>query len=540
MGQTVGFLKEPLEKCSESVANLLGGRRKRKHSNGSEDEINDSNNSDLQSPKRKKLLTTTQYIYQALFKEQKYSDISVMAQGKIWHLHKVYLCQSPYFCSMLNGSWKESGQDFVHIKNLDSNITLEALDAVFGSLYSDEIEIDPKVVISVLATATLFHLDGIIEKCGEVMIETINGDNATSYYEASCQYGTMSVKKSAFEWLETNLLCIYSKNIKLLKEISVDLMTALVSSPDLYVIQTEFSLYTLLRTWMYIKLFPDYDPQTSTSEESTTPVNYFANRQDGVAFLEAPEGNQFLPTFKALRTQYLTNHHMDLKTVVSDKIIPKEWINAHIMNHWNSILKVDHLLEEGPQKLDKDLFSSNCMRCGRILLQPGYQKWRWTGFNFGLDIILIVDARVLSIRRHHRNEHERLLSLQNKRQFMVRVSTTSINSQRQRAFTQKSEIISLSLEKNEEATLMLLDPKLVHPLLISVNLLVVSPTKVDLSDSLLPTNEPNTTPISEIGGANVTLDVSNIISGDCLRGASSSSSASASTRSSSSPSFDFR
>lgn len=60
------------------------------------------------------------------------------------------------------------------------------------------------------------------------------------------------------------------------------------------------------------------------------------------------------------------------------------------------------------------------MRCGRILLEPGYQKWRWTGFNFGLDLILIADSRVLSIRRHHRNEHERLLSLQTKRQFMIR------------------------------------------------------------------------------------------------------------------------
>lgn len=43
-------------------------------------------------------------------------------------------------------------------------------------MYSDEIEIDPKAVISVLATATLFHLEGIIDKCAEVMIETINAD----------------------------------------------------------------------------------------------------------------------------------------------------------------------------------------------------------------------------------------------------------------------------------------------------------------------------------------------------------------------------
>lgn len=73
-----------------------------------------------------------------------------------------------------------------------------------------------------------------------------------------------------------------------------------------------------------------------------------------------------------------------------------------------------------PQNLEPEEFYKNCMRCGRIIMEPGFQKWRWTGFNFGLDLILIADSRVLSIRRHHRNEHERLLSLLTKRQFMIR------------------------------------------------------------------------------------------------------------------------
>lgn len=536
MGQMIGLLKEPLEKYKDGVSNILGRTRKRKLICDSDGVMNDSNSSELQTPKKKKLLTTTQYIYQALFKDQTNSDISVMAQGKIWHLHKVYLCQSPYFYSMFNGSWKESCQDFIHIKNLDSKITLDALDAVFGSMYSDEIEIDTTVVISILATATLFQLDGIIEKCSEVMIETINVNTAISYYEASCQYGTMIVKKSAFEWLETNLLCAYSKNIKLLRKINIDLMTALVSSPDLYVMQTEFSLYTLLRMWMYIRLFPDPNPENNFSEDVNTSQNYFENRMDQKSFLETPEGEQFIKTFKALRTQYLTNHHMDLKTVLSDNIIPMEWINGHVMNHWRSILKVDHLTEDRLLKLDSVTFLNNCMRCGRILLEPGYQKWRWTGFNFGLDLILIADASVLRIRRHHKNEHERLLSLQTKRHFMIRVSVTSINSQRQRAFIQKSEITSLSLEKNEEATLMLFDSKLVHPLLISVNLLVVTPADKDLKDDFVSKNEANPVPISEIGGANVMLDASNILSANCGR---SSYISSISTRSPVIPSLDF-
>lgn len=271
------------------------------------------------------------------------------------------------------------------------------MDAVFGSMYSDEIEIDPKGVISVLATATLFHLDGIIDKCAEVMVETINAETAINYYEAACQYGCQNVKKSTFMWLEINLLCIYTKYPNLLRQINIELMTALISSPDLYVMQTEFSLYTLLRTWIYLRLNPNYDPENpqhqqelqlqyqqqqlqlettsntnaatafmpsrssnssascsnSQSECNTPSANgdviqqYFTSRKEKRSFLSTPDGQQYLKPFLALRTQYLTNHHMDLKIVLNDNIIPKEWLHQHVLTHWNSILKVDHLPEEG-------------------------------------------------------------------------------------------------------------------------------------------------------------------------------------------------
>jgi len=162
-------------------------------------------------PLRKKLLTTTQYIYKALFKEEKNSDVAVMALDKVWHLHKVYLSQSPYFYTMFNGSWREAQQNFIQIAILDERITVASLDAVFGSMYSDEIEIESADVISVLATATLFHLDGIIDKCAEVMVDSISPETAIQYYEAACQYGVVAVKKSTFQWFQINLLSIYSK-----------------------------------------------------------------------------------------------------------------------------------------------------------------------------------------------------------------------------------------------------------------------------------------------------------------------------------------
>ncbi len=42
---------------------------------------------------RKKLKSTSQYIYETLFINGENSDVSIVALGKEWRLHKVYLCQ---------------------------------------------------------------------------------------------------------------------------------------------------------------------------------------------------------------------------------------------------------------------------------------------------------------------------------------------------------------------------------------------------------------------------------------------------------------
>lgn len=198
---------------------------------------------------------------------------------------------------------------------------------------------------------------------------------AISYYEAACLYGSVNVKKAAMVFLETNLLCIYHKDEQLLRQISVELMTKLVASPDLYVMQTEFSLYTLLRTWMYLRLHPLYDSENTDIEPSagncdrnrnggSDSINsnnsnncsqsladlvkdYFVNRSERRSFLATLQGQQFVLPFQALRTQYLTNHHTDLKIVLNDNIVPKDWLHSHVLSHWHSILKVDHLPEEG-------------------------------------------------------------------------------------------------------------------------------------------------------------------------------------------------
>ena len=60
----------------------------------------------LSTPKKKKLHTTSQYIYENLFQAGKESDVTVVTLGRSWPLHKLYLSQSPYFASLFSGRWK--------------------------------------------------------------------------------------------------------------------------------------------------------------------------------------------------------------------------------------------------------------------------------------------------------------------------------------------------------------------------------------------------------------------------------------------------
>ena len=93
----------------------------------------------------------------------------------------------------------------------------KALDITFGSLYQDDVAIKPSQVTSVLAAATLLGLDGLIQQCVEIMIETISARTVCCYHECAVMYGVPDVSNRCFDWLLKNLMT--SQTPDLLKEI---------------------------------------------------------------------------------------------------------------------------------------------------------------------------------------------------------------------------------------------------------------------------------------------------------------------------------
>lgn len=150
-------------------------------------------------------------------------------------------------------------------------------------------------------------------------------------------------------------------------------MTALISSPNLFVVQTESSIYYLLQFWLYIILNPSKKNSGNRQQILVESSEYFQKLYgqllfskipleiilfqhiifsinffpDGKEFLLTEKGKEFSPPFRALRIQHLINLLDDMKRIKNDKIIPEEWLNEATNSAWLSLLKFDHGMSRG-------------------------------------------------------------------------------------------------------------------------------------------------------------------------------------------------
>uniref|UniRef100_H2YB95 BTB domain-containing protein n=1 Tax=Ciona savignyi TaxID=51511 RepID=H2YB95_CIOSA len=237
--------------------------------------------------KRRKHGSTSKYIYNALFINGENSDITIRAADREWKLHKVYLRQAGYFSGMFQGVWKETDMTVIDLHIPDDNITENSLNSAFGSLYSDDLTISPNLVISVLAAASLIQLEGLMDQCSQVMIESISVENVCEYYHASRVYGQTKVEESCINWLENNLMIKFLNN-NLISAIDPELMTRLVSSQELFILQVEMDVYTLLRRWLFLRL---NDPGHQVGDKSTISLFFREKyRESGKAFVLTYDG----------------------------------------------------------------------------------------------------------------------------------------------------------------------------------------------------------------------------------------------------------
>ncbi|NXJ11757.1 GMCL1 protein, partial [Odontophorus gujanensis] len=418
------------------------------------------------------------YIYQTLFLNGENSDIKICALGEEWHLHKVYLRQSGYFSSMFSGSWKESGMDTIELEIPDQNIDVEgewsrqrsarvhggscepcvlsavllaALQVAFGSLYRDDVLIKPGRVVALLAAACMLQLDGLILQCGETMKETITAKTVCGYYNSAGMYGLDSVKKRCLGWLLNNLMT--HQSVELFKELSLNLMKQLISSSNLFVMQVEMDLYTALKKWMFLQLVPSWNgPLKQLLAQADA---WFTERrrelEGSAAFLDTEQGAAFRPVFAHLRLQYIISDLVSARIIERDALIPSEWLSSVYKQQWFAMLRVEQDSDSGPQEINKEELEGSSMRCGRKLAQDGDYCWRWTGFNFGFDLLITYTNRYIIFKRNTLNQPcSGSVGLQPRRSIAFRLRLASFDSSGKIICSRTTGYQMLTLEKDQE------------------------------------------------------------------------------------------
>lgn len=73
-----------------------------------------------------------------------------------------------------------------------------------------------------------------------------------------------------------------------------------------------------------------------------------------------------------------------------------------------------------PTDISDEIFLSTSLRCGRIISADERHVWRWTGFHFGVDLVVIADRGSIAIKRNQKSDTEQLLSLQITRNVAIR------------------------------------------------------------------------------------------------------------------------
>lgn len=343
--------------------------------------------------KRKRLKTTSQYIYDALFIHGENSDVTIISFNREWKLHKVYLRQAGYFNSMFQASqWMESTMEVINLQIPDDNIDENSLHIAFGSLYSEEVLICPSKVVSILAAASLIQLEGLMQQCTEVMKETVCQDNVCLYYKTACMYGQNEVSETCIKWLETNLMANQCQN--LLSELEPKLLADVLRSSDLIVIQIEMDIYTLLKKWLYLRLHPDFSGEFKNILSAADKFFREEAQKCKVIFLESKQGKPYINTFKALRLQHIIRDFVSCREIEKDFIVPMSWLTPLYRQQWLSMLRVEQSLDFGPKVYEKDEFDCNGLRCGRLLVRDAEHCWRWNGYNFGLDLLVSYSSQV--------------------------------------------------------------------------------------------------------------------------------------------------
>ena len=95
-----------------------------------------------------------------------------------------------------------------------------------------------------------------------------------------------------------------------------------MGDPDLFVVQVEMDVYTLLKRWCFLRVVDDFTGSEMTDLIAAAESFWKSRRNSAQEFLCTNEGVRFRNVFKQLRLPHIISDLPSAKIIEEDKILP--------------------------------------------------------------------------------------------------------------------------------------------------------------------------------------------------------------------------
>lgn len=399
-------------------------------------------------------------------------DIVLRVFERNWPCHRAVLCQSNFFRTLFNGSFRESKLKEIELHTDDQLINETSFQKLLDAMYHRRMNFAPDDIFNVTVTAQYFQMDDIVDFCETKITDMIKPSNAIDFYHFADRYYLKRTKESVFDWMLLRMFPV--KCWDQVSYLTIELTERLIAHPKL-VTPNEMYLYFVLKMLIQINV-------NGTCVQDNERF-YAKVRSNPAPFLTTKDGVKFQKMFQALRLGNIIVRKENVELLIYDNIIPRSMIDAVVFQNWMSLVAIESPENFGPTSdiITTEEFESQAMRFAKLIHGPDFHSWKFVGFSFAFDLALFFDGRTLIIKRVHQINEHKVNHSHLLRRIMLRWDIAEMNSTE---VERRQEIQTLTMTTNEEIILKQLPKELTYPCRISVEVMFHVPYKSTASDKL--------------------------------------------------------
>ncbi|KAA8913550.1 hypothetical protein TRICI_003154 [Trichomonascus ciferrii] len=279
-----------------------------------------------------------EYIRQSIFEKGQFSDVVVNAFGKEYYLHRMIICRSPFFVTLLewNGETKKDGKANVKVDfGEDEYITQQCFDLALKYLYGYNNIVDSNVngseeLLGVLAVANYLDLPELIDDCVRCVTKSITRENVKEFASFATKYDcgrcTRRIFGECVRYLSQELGdimkdCSNGNDMSVFVEYPEDVILDALSQDNLHV-RNEFRRCELFVSY-YKSLEAEFLKQSGTGELDSTDIEILDKVQEA---LNTHVDFCNMTGVKLMDCQSYTDVHSGKKLIRRDRLREAAWL----------------------------------------------------------------------------------------------------------------------------------------------------------------------------------------------------------------------